>query len=106
MVSIEFFYQLEFKVVTILEAEPVGETDRLIKLMFDLGGEKRQIISGIKPWYQPKDLVGKQVVIVANLEPKEIKGVLSHGMLLAADTSSGPVLVTPEKPVPNGTRVV
>jgi len=51
-------------------------------------------------------LVGKQVVIVANLEPKEIKGVLSHGMLLAADTSSGPVLVTPEKPVPNGTRVV
>ncbi|MBI2338714.1 methionine--tRNA ligase, partial [Candidatus Daviesbacteria bacterium] len=78
----------------------------LIKLKVDLGEESpRQILAGVKQWYKSEELVGKQVVVVANLEPRMMMGVESSGMLLAADSEDGPVFLTIPKEVPPGTKI-
>ncbi len=113
MINYEDFSRMELKVGTILEAGELPESEKLIKLKVDIGEEQhRQILAGIKQWYTPEKLVGKQVVVVANLEPRMMMGLESQGMLLAADTSttlstsSGkPVLLKPSQKVPSGTKV-
>ncbi len=94
-ITIEEFQKIDLRVGLVVEAERIPGT-RLLKLIVDLGGERRQIISGIAEWYKPEDLVGKRVVVVANLKPKRIRGYLSEGMILAAGCEKGqrPVLVT------------
>lgn len=78
----------------------------MIKLKVDLGeGELRQVLAGVKQWYQPKDLVGKQVVVVSNLEPRKMMGFQSQGMMLAADSEEGPIFLTVPKKVPPGTKI-
>ena len=84
MITIDQFRELELKVATVTAAEPHPNADRLLVLRVDLGGEQRQIVAGIRAHYAPETLVGRQVVVVANLEPAMLRGVESQGMLLAA----------------------
>jgi methionyl-tRNA synthetase len=107
METIKFndFEKIELKVATILSAEKVEGADKLLELQIDLGNEKRQLVAGIAEKYKPEKLKGMQIVVVANLEPKTIKGVESKGMLLAAVVGSEPVLLKPDKAVPAGTKV-
>jgi methionyl-tRNA synthetase len=93
-------------VATILAAEPVPKSNKLLKLSVDVGeGAPRTLVAGIALAYKPEDLVGKQVVVVANLQPAKLMGVESNGMVLAASLDGKPVLLHPEVQVPNGTRV-
>lgn len=104
MVSFEDFSKLELKIGTIIEAEAVEASENLIRLKVDLGEEApRQILARIRKWFAPADLVGEQVVVAANLEPKMMMGLESQGMLLAAGDE--PVLLTVSKEVPPGTKV-
>jgi len=103
MITIEDFGKVELKIATILEAEAIEGSDKLVKLQIDVG-EKKQIVAGIRTIYSPEDLVGKQIVVVNNLQPTKLKGVDSNGMLLAAN-DNGPVLLTVDKPVKNGSKV-
>ncbi|BES80837.1 methionine--tRNA ligase subunit beta [Pyrodictium abyssi] len=105
-ISIDEFARIELRVGKVVEAEKIPGT-RLLKLIVDLGGEKRQIISGIAEYYTPEDMIGKKVVVVANLKPKKIRGYLSEGMILAAGCDKGqrPVLVTVGDEAEPGWRV-
>ncbi len=106
MISFNDFAKVELRVGTVLEAEEILGSEKLIKLNVDLGEkEPRQILAGVKQWYKPKDFVGKQVVVVANLEPKVMMGLESQGMMLAADSEDGPVFLTVPKQVPPGTKI-
>jgi len=106
LVSIDQFFQAELKVATINAAEPVPKSNKLMKLTVDVGEETpRTIVAGIALAYKPEDLVGKQVVVVANLQPAKLMGVESQGMVLAASLDGKPVLLHPDAQVPNGTRV-
>jgi methionyl-tRNA synthetase len=105
-ISIDQFFQTELKVATILAAEPVPKSSKLMKLTADVGeGTPRTIVAGIALAYKPEDLVGKQVVVVANLQPAKLMGVESQGMVLAASLDGKPVLLHPAAQVPNGTQV-
>ncbi len=105
MISIDDFSKIEVKVGTVLSAERVPETDKLLRLMVDLGEEApRQIVSGIAPYVEdPESLVGKQLSFVANLEPRTIKGLESNGMLFAAGNGDTFAFMVPDRPVPPGT---
>ena len=105
MISIDQFSDVELKVGTVTAAERVPKSDKLIKLAVDLGEEPRTVVAGIGKQYTPEELVGKQVVVVANLQPAKLMGVESQGMVLAASDGGTPVLLHPAAPVPNGTRV-
>ena len=105
-ISIDRFFEAELKVATITAAEPVPKSNKLLKLAVDVGeGSPRTLVAGIALAYQPQDLVGRQVVVVANLQPARLMGVESQGMVLAASLDGKPVLLHPDAPVPNGTRV-
>jgi len=103
MVTVDDFKKIELKVAKILEAERVEGSEKLIRIKADLGSEQRQIVAGIGNVYTPEILVGKQIVVVANLEPRKLMGLESQGMLLAASDELGPVLIIPESEVENGT---
>lgn len=106
MISIEDFAKIELKVGAVLEAQEVEGSEKLIKLKVDLGeSEPRQILAGVKQWYKPEDFVGKQVVVIANLEPRQMMGLESQGMMLAADSQDGPVFLTTDKEVKPGTKI-
>lgn len=111
-VTFEDFIKLDFRVATITRAEPHPNADRLLKIQLDDGtDEGRQVCAGIKAWYEPESLIGKQVIIVANLEPRTIRGEISNGMILAAsDLSAGEddkrvVTLTVGEPVAPGSTV-
>ncbi len=104
LLSIEEFQKLDLRIGKIISAEKVKGTDRLLKLEI-LCPEKRQIVSGIAEYYKPEDLIGKEVVLVANLKPAKIRGVLSEGMILAAKDKNGLCLIIPEKEVEPGAKV-
>ncbi len=104
MITFEDFAKLEIKIGIIVSAEKVEDADKLLKLEIDLGEEKRQVVSGIADWYSPEDLVGKQVPVLTNLEPRTFKGVESQGMILAAGGDTA-ILLHPDKEVPPGTKV-
>jgi methionyl-tRNA synthetase len=105
-ISIDDFRNLELRVATITAASPHPNADRLLVLTIDLGSEQRQLVAGIRAHYQPEDLIGKQIIVVANLQPATLRGVQSQGMLLAASDDQGRLaIVTPERPVANGAQV-
>lgn len=104
-ISIDRFFETELRVARVLEAERVENADKLLKLRVDLGSETRQIVAGIALAYEPEALVGKRIIVVANLEPARIRGVESQGMLLAADLDGKPTLATFEGDVAPGTPV-
>ncbi|GBC80481.1 Methionine--tRNA ligase [bacterium HR09] len=107
LVSIEEFARIKLVVGKVVTAERVPKSKKLVRLEVDLGeGQPRQIVAGIGGSYQPEELVGKLIVVVANLKPATLMGVESRGMLLAATLPDGsPVLLTPEKNVPPGAGV-
>jgi len=106
MATIEDFQKLEFKTGKILEAEAVEGSEKLVRLQVDIGEETpRNIFAGIIKWYTPEELVGKTVIIVANLEPRKMMGSESQGMLLAADGGEKPIPLTTIEPVEPGAKI-
>jgi len=105
-IKIEKFFETELRVALVLAAERVENADKLLKLRIDVGEpEPRQLVAGVAATYEPSQLIGKRIIVVANLKPARIRGVESQGMLLAADFEGRPVVATFEKDVPPGTRV-
>jgi methionyl-tRNA synthetase len=105
MIDIKQFGTVHLKIATITAAEAIPKSHKLLKLAIDLGEEQRTLVAGIAAAYEPESLIGRQVVVVANLQPAKLMGVESQGMVLAASVDGNPVLLHPENPVPNGTRV-
>jgi len=101
------FAKLELRVATVAECYPHPNADKLLVLQIDLGAERRQICAGLRQHYQPEQLVGKQIVVVANLAPRQMRGEMSNGMLLAAtDPGTGRVIiVSPAENVAPGSKV-
>lgn len=104
-ISIERFFETELRVARVLEAERIENADRLLRLRIDLGSEQRQLVAGVAQAYEPEALIGRRVIVVANLKPARIRGVESDGMLLAADLDGRPIIATFDEDVPPGTRV-
>jgi methionyl-tRNA synthetase len=105
-ITIDDFAKVELRVAQILVAERVPKADKLLRLEVDLGYEKRQILAGIAQYYEPEKLVGRKIIIVANLAPRKMRGLESNGMLLAASLEGGaPVLAGFLEEVPLGSRL-
>ncbi len=106
-IEYEDFAKLDLRVGRVVEAEPVPNSRKLVKLIVDIGGERRQVLAGLAKWYKPEDFIGKLVIVVANLKPKRMAGLVSQGMVLAAPCGDGekPVLLTVEEPVQPGAKV-
>ena len=105
-ITFEQFQQMDIRVVRILEAEAVPKTKKLLKLKIDTGVDERTVISGIAEHYSPEEVVGKHVLFLANLAPREIKGVKSEGMILMAENADGKLsFMTPERDVRAGSKV-
>ncbi|MGE5816650.1 MAG: methionine--tRNA ligase subunit beta [Deltaproteobacteria bacterium] len=105
MISIDQFRNVELKIATIKSAEAHPNADKLMVLQIDLGTEQRQILAGIRNHYTPEELVGRQIVVVANLEPAKLRGLESQGMLLAASDEGRVVILGPDKTVQPGAKV-
>ena len=104
-ITIDDFLRVDLRVARVVSAERIEGADKLLKLQLDLGGTTRQIVAGIAKAYAPEQLVGKAIVVVANLKPAKLRGVESQGMLLAADLDGRPIVATFEEGVAAGTRV-
>ena len=106
-ITIDDFDKIDLRVVKVISCEPVKGAKKLLKLKVDLGGEERQVISGISQYYKPEELIGKSVVLVANLKPAKLRGELSQGMILAAATDDDSKLFTVGIPgeLPTGSQV-
>lgn len=105
-ISIDDFMKVQLRVGDILAAEPVANATKLLRLTVQVGeDDTRTILAGIAEYYQPDELVGRQVVIVANLQPRKMRGIESQGMLLAADIDGRAILLQPDSAVPSGSRV-
>lgn len=108
VITYDDFAKLELRVATVVECKPHPNADKLLVLQIDLGSERRQICAGLRQHVaDPQTLVGKQLIVVANLAPRQLRGEMSQGMLLAAtDSVSGKVIfVTPSEPVTPGAKV-
>ena len=104
-VSYDDFAKLDLRVAKIIETEPIPGKSRIIKGVIDLGDESREVIIGGAQYYQPQELVGKTVVVIANLEPKKMAGIESNAMLLAADVEDKPFWLTVKEDIPLGSKI-
>ena len=104
-ISIDDFAKVELKVGEVIESKPVEGADKLLVSKIKIGDEVRQIVSGIAKYYNPSDLIGKKVVVVTNLKPVKLRGVLSEGMILAASDGKDLSLITPDKDFESGSEV-
>lgn len=105
MITFDDFKKLDIRIGKILAAEKVEGTEKLLRLEIDFGLEKRQVVAGMAETYQPEQLIGREVPVLMNLEPRSIRGIESQGMILAADNSGKPVLLQPDGEVPPGSIV-
>lgn len=106
MITFEEFQKLDIRIGQIIAAERVPGTDKLLKLIVDLGDETRQLVAGIAEAYKPEEVIGKKIPILVNLEPRKIRGIESQGMILCPSTADGkPILLLPEREVPSGAKV-
>ena len=105
MVSLEEFKRLDIRVARILEVKDHPHADKLLVLKIDTGEKQKQIIAGIKNFYKREDLLGKQIVVIDNLEPVNLRGQLSEGMLLAAQGDDTISVLIPDKPIKEGATV-
>lgn len=106
MINIDEFQKVEMRVGKVLSVEKVSDADKLLKFVLDMGTEERQVLSGIAEYYTDlESLVGKDLIIVVNLEPRTIRGLESRGMVLTADNSGSPVLLHPAVSVPPGSII-
>ena len=106
-ISFDDFAKIDLRVARVLEAKPHPNADKLLVLQIDLGTEQRQIVAGIRGYYEPDQLVGKSIVVVKNLAPRTMRGETSQGMLLAASNEdrSQVILLTPMAEIPPGAKV-
>jgi tRNA-binding protein len=104
-ITYDDFAKLDIRIAKILGTEKIPGKSKIMKGVIDLGEEKREVIIGGAEYYQPEDLVGKTVVVIANLEPRKIAGFESNAMLLAADVSDKPFWLTVSEDVPLGTKI-
>ena len=107
-ITYDDFAKIQLRVATILQASSLEKSKKLVRLQVDLGnGEHRQVLAGIKEYYTPEQLVGKQIILVCNLAPRAMMGEISHGMLLAAtDSATNKVIImSPSEPVAPGSGV-
>jgi methionyl-tRNA synthetase len=105
LITIDDFAKIKLKVAKVLECERVEKSDKLLKLQLEVGEEKRQVVSGIAKNYSPEELIGKYVILVANLKPVKLRGIESNGMILAAYDDSALTLVTPMAEIKSGADV-
>jgi len=105
MINFKDFQKLDIRIGTILKAEIVPKTDKLLKLTVDLGKEKRTLIAGIANEYSPKDIKNKQIPILTNLKAKTIQGIESQGMILAVDVDGKAILLNPDQKVSTGSKI-
>ncbi len=105
MVSYDDFSRLEIRVGTVVDVKDHPDADRLYVLTVDIGTETRQIVAGMKKYYKPEEIKGKQIAVIVNLEPAVIRGVESQGMLLAAEKGKMVVLLGVDKKIGDGARV-
>lgn len=106
MITIDEFKRCELRIGTVREAEAIPKSSKLLELTVDVGGETRTLVAGIAREYDAQQLVGRQVVVLVNLQPATLMGVESQGMVLAAVTEDDrAVLLGPDSPVPNGSEV-
>jgi len=106
-ITFEEFKKIDMRVGEIKSAEDIPGADRIFKLTVDLGSETRELVAGIRGHYEKEGLIGKKIVVLTNLEPKIIRGVTSHGMLLAAslEDKSALTVITTDKEIANGSKV-
>jgi len=104
LIGIDEFQRLDLRVGRIVQAEEIPGADKLLKLLVDLGDRQVQVVAGIRQHYEPQELVGRLVAMVANLKPATIRGVRSEGMILAA-TDGTLALLSPDKEVEPGTKI-
>ena len=107
-INYDDFSKLDLRVATVIECKPHANADKLLVLQIELaGGERRQICAGLRQHYQPEQLVGKQIIVVANLAPRQMRGEISNGMLLAATdpVTNRVIVVTPAEAVATGSKV-
>jgi methionyl-tRNA synthetase len=105
-IGFDDFAKIDLKIGTILNAQKVEKADKLLQLEIDLGYEKRTILSGIAKHFSPEEIIGKQVVVVANLAPRKMRGIESNGMILMAEDADGKLhFVKPENVIDNGSAV-
>ncbi len=105
MISFDDFKKLDIRIGKIIAAERVQDTEKLLKIEIEVGTEKRQLVAGIAQSYEPDTLIGKEIPVLLNLEPRTIRGVESHGMILAAVMDGKAVLMHPDKEVPPGSII-
>ena len=105
MIKFEDFKEIDIRVAEILDVRDHPDADRLYVLTIHNGETEKQIVAGIRSVYSRDELVGRKIIVIDNLEPAVIRGETSDGMLLAAGSDNGPVLLTPEKEVPAGSKV-
>jgi methionyl-tRNA synthetase len=106
-ITFDEFKKMELVVGVVQAVEPHPNADKLYVIRADLGeGEPRQLVAGLKPYYEPEALVGKRIVVVANLAPARLRGVESNGMLLAAQTGDRVIILTTDEEMPPGSKVL
>ena len=102
--DLEEFRKMDLRIGKIIQAEKITGSQKLLRLIVDIGKEERQIVAGLSEFYQPKEIINRGIVVITNLEPKVIWGIKSQGMILAADDQR-PVLLKPDEEVLPGTRI-
>ena len=105
MITFNDFKKLDIRIGRVLSANRVDGTDKLMKLEVDFGAEKRQLVAGIAEFFEPDNLIGKEIPVLTNLEPRSIRGIESQGMILAIDVDGRPVLLHPGEEVPPGSVI-
>ncbi|MCJ7497061.1 MAG: methionine--tRNA ligase subunit beta, partial [candidate division Zixibacteria bacterium] len=104
-ISIEDFAKLDIRVAKVLEVERVEGAKKLLKLKIEFGDEKREVVAGIAEYYKPEELIGKEIILLANLKPARIRGIESKGMLLAAQDGENLTILTIDKKVKPGAKI-
>lgn len=104
-ISYDDFKKLDLRVGTITRVEDHPNADKLYLITVSLGDEERTLVAGLKNYYTPDRLQGKQIVVVVNLEPATVRGIISDGMLLAAQSDGTVSIISPEKPIDNGAKI-
>jgi methionine--tRNA ligase beta chain len=106
LIKYDDFSKIDMRVGTVLSAEEIEGSEKLIRMEVDFGQiGKRQILAGIKMWYKPGDLINKQLPFVINIEPRKMMGLESQGMILAADSNDKAVILLPDSSIENGTSI-
>jgi methionine--tRNA ligase beta chain len=105
MVSYEEFKKFDIRVALVEDVEKVPKADKLYKLSIDLGTEKRTLVAGLAEHYKAEEIKGKKIVVLTNLEPRKLRGILSQGMLLAAVDGDKVSILVPQKDLPPGARI-